>query len=45
LAASVEEAILNSLCQATTLVGRDGQTRYALPVEQVKGLVDAGVGR
>ena len=38
VAECVEEAVLNSLCRATTLVGRDGQTRHALPVEQVKGL-------
>ncbi len=32
---SVEEAILNSLCRAETLVGRDGHTRYGLPVDEV----------
>ncbi len=36
---SVEEAILNSLCRAETVVGRDGHTRYALPVEEVAALV------
>ncbi|CAN5503907.1 P1 family peptidase [soil metagenome] len=36
---SVEEAVLNSLCQATTVVGRDGHTRHALPVEEVARLV------
>jgi D-aminopeptidase len=36
---SVEEAILNSLCQAETMVGRDGHTRHALPVEDVAALV------
>lgn len=29
---SVEEAIVNSLCAAETLVGRDGHVRYALPL-------------
>lgn len=42
VAECVEEAVLNSLCRATTLVGRDGQTRHALPVEQVKGLGNKG---
>ncbi len=32
---SVEEAVLNSLWRAETVVGRDGHTRYALPLEQV----------
>jgi D-aminopeptidase len=36
---SVEEAILNSLCQAETVVGRDGHTRYGLPVEEVVALL------
>jgi D-aminopeptidase len=36
---SVEEAILNSLFRAETVVGRDGHTRYGLPVEQVAALV------
>ncbi|MBN1148562.1 MAG: P1 family peptidase [Anaerolineales bacterium] len=31
---SVEEAVLNSLCCAETVVGRDGRTSYALPLEQ-----------
>ncbi len=35
----VEEAILDSLCRAETVVGRDGNTRYALPVEEVVALV------
>lgn len=30
---ATEEAILNSLFKATTMVGRDGHTRYALPIE------------
>ncbi len=36
---SVEEAVLNSLCRAETVVGRDGHTRHALPVEAVAELV------
>jgi len=36
---SVEEAILNSLFRAETMVGRDGHTAYALPVKQVAELV------
>jgi D-aminopeptidase len=32
---SVEEAIINSLCMAQTLTGRDGQVRYALPLADV----------
>jgi len=36
---SVEEAVLNSLFRAETLTGRDGNTRYALPVDEVAALV------
>jgi D-aminopeptidase len=36
---SVEEAVLNSLFCAETIVGRDGHTRHALPVDQVVALV------
>jgi len=36
---SVEEAIYNSLFMAETMVGRDGNTRYGLPVEEVAELV------
>lgn len=32
---AVEEAIYNSLFMAQTVVGRDGHTRYGLPVEEV----------
>ena len=31
----VEEAVLNSLCVATTTVGRDGNVRHALPLAQL----------
>jgi D-aminopeptidase len=30
---ATEEAILNSLFAAETMVGRDGHTRHALPIE------------
>lgn len=36
---SVEEAVLNALCAATTMIGRDGNTRYALPIAEVAALV------
>jgi len=36
---SVEEAVLNSLFRAETVVGRDGHMRHALPVEEVAALV------
>jgi len=36
---ATEEAIVNSLLKAETMVGRDGNTRYAIPVEEVAGLV------
>ena len=40
---SVEEAILNSLCRAETMVGRDGNTGYAVPIEEMAGLVRKGM--
>jgi D-aminopeptidase len=36
---SVEEAVLNSLFRAETVVGRDNHVRHALPVEEVVDLV------
>ncbi len=36
---SVEEAVLNSLCRAVTVTGRDGHVRHALPLEEVSRLV------
>lgn len=36
---SAEEAVLNALCRAETLVGRDGNTRHALPAEEAAALV------
>lgn len=37
----VEEAVLNSLWRAETVVGRDGNVRCALPLERVAGLLEA----
>jgi D-aminopeptidase len=39
VAESVEEAILNSLFCAETVIGRDGHIRHALPVQEVVALV------
>jgi D-aminopeptidase len=39
VAEGVEEAVLNSLCKAETVVGRDGHTRHALPVAEVASLL------
>jgi D-aminopeptidase len=36
---SVEEAVLNSLFRAETVVGRDSHTRHGLPVEEVAALL------
>lgn len=36
---AVEEAIYNSLFMAHTVVGRDGNTRYGLPVDEVVALI------
>jgi len=36
---AVEEAIYNSLFMAHTVVGRDGNTRYGLPVEEVMSVM------
>lgn len=35
----VEEAVVNSLCRAETVTGRDGHIRHALPVEETADLV------
>lgn len=35
----VEEAVLNSLCQAGEMRGRDNHVAYALPVEQIAALL------
>ena len=34
-AQAVEEAVINSLCAAKTMVGRDGHIAYGLPLEQL----------
>lgn len=36
---AVEEAVLDSLCAAETVVGRDGHIRHALPLAQVRQLL------
>lgn len=36
----VEEAVLNSLCQAGEMQGRDNNVAYALPVEKIAALPD-----
>jgi D-aminopeptidase len=38
---STEEAILNALFRAVTVVGRDGNTREALPIERVLEILNA----
>ena len=38
---SVEEAVVNSLCAAVTMTGRDGYTCHALPLARVAALVRA----
>ncbi len=43
-AESVEEAILNALCAAATVVGRAGHRREALPLEKVRALLGAREG-
>jgi D-aminopeptidase len=39
LGIAVVEAVLNSLFMSETMVGRDGNTRYGLPIEEVMQLV------
>ena len=41
---SVEEAVINSLCRAETVTGRDRHVRNALPVEKVVSLVERARG-
>ena len=36
---ATEEAILNALAMATTTVGRDGNTAYALPLDRLAGIM------
>ncbi|MEE9466016.1 MAG: P1 family peptidase [Candidatus Neomarinimicrobiota bacterium] len=42
---SVEEAVYNSLLQATTVTGRDGHTLEALPVERLQEIIKQRRGR
>jgi len=39
VAESVEEAVINALCCAKTVTGRDGHVRHALPADEVATLV------
>jgi D-aminopeptidase len=41
---AVEEAALNSIVRATTVTGRDGNTRRAIPVERLVELIGAEEG-
>jgi D-aminopeptidase len=41
VAEAVEEAVLNALCAAQTMTGRDGHVRFALPLDDVTRLVAA----
>ncbi len=42
VADSVEEAVLNALCLAETMVGRDEHVRYALPVRELSRNLEPG---
>ena len=42
---ATEEAILNALCMATTMVGVNGRTSHALPLDRVKALVGKARGK
>ena len=37
---STEEAVVNSVLRADTLVGRDGNTRHGIPIDQVRKLLN-----
>jgi D-aminopeptidase len=37
---AVEEAVLNSILRATTVSGRDGHTREAIPIEQLVEMIE-----
>lgn len=39
VAEATEEAIVNALCAATTMVGVDGRTAYALPLDRLRALM------
>jgi L-aminopeptidase/D-esterase-like protein len=36
---ATEEAILNSMFAAETMVGRDGHVRHAVPIDEVVGIL------
>ena len=38
---ATEEAVVNALFAAETMVGRDGNTLYAMPVDRVLEVLDA----
>lgn len=38
---ATEEAIINALFKAETMTGRDGNTRYGLPLNQVKSIFES----
>jgi len=37
---ATEEAIINALFKAETMIGRDGNTRYELPYDQVEPILE-----
>ena len=39
---ATEEAIVNSLLRAETMVGRDGNTRHAIPIDELREIISAG---
>jgi D-aminopeptidase len=41
---AVEEAVLNSILKATTVTGRDGNTREAIPIERLVEMIEAREG-
>ena len=41
---SVEEAVVNSLFRAETVIGHSGHTAYALPIDDVMALLHARRG-
>ena len=41
---AVEEAVLNSILKATTVTGRDGNTKEAIPIEQLVEMIEGREG-
>jgi D-aminopeptidase len=41
---AVEEAVLNSIVRATTVTGRDGNTREAIPIERLVEMIEVREG-